>query len=178
MRRRRGCWGWPLTAAPTHPCAPHACLPPRSASPLLALPPAALQLVEQFAEEAGVAFLPKPGRTHEGLQVRGPPGYLQGGGSCHPPQDGAAPLLWGRLPRPAPVRCLRLTLRSAPHSSCCRRPPPCAAQMYGFGLVSCVVDNANSVVKAQLGGSQGWATVSLEQLLGEHQKRAAAAGRK
>lgn len=29
-----------------------------------------VQLVEQFAEEAGVAFLPKPGRTHEGLQVR------------------------------------------------------------------------------------------------------------
>ncbi|PRW56706.1 septin and tuftelin-interacting 1-like protein 1 [Chlorella sorokiniana] len=72
------------------------------------------QLVEQFAEEAGVAFLPKPGRTHEGLQ------------------------------------------------------------MYGFGLVSCVVDNANSTVKAQLGGSTGWATVSLEQLLAEHQKRAAA----
>ncbi|KAI7842892.1 hypothetical protein COHA_003404 [Chlorella ohadii] len=72
------------------------------------------QLVEQFAEEAGVAFLPKPGRTHEGLQ------------------------------------------------------------MYGFGLVSCVVDNANSIVKAQLGGSTGWATVSLEQLLAEHQKRAAA----
>lgn len=52
-------------------------------------------------------------------------------------------------------------------------PSPCA-QMYGFGLVSCVVDNANSTVKAQLGGSTGWATVSLEQLLAEHQKRAAA----
>lgn len=47
--------------------------------------------------------------------------------------------------------------------------------MYGFGLVSCVVDNANSVVQAQLGGTQGWATVSLEQLLGEHRKRAAGA---
>lgn len=32
-------------------------------------PSAVLQLVEQFAEEAGVAFLPKPGRTHQGLQV-------------------------------------------------------------------------------------------------------------
>lgn len=74
-----------------------------------------LQLVEQFAEEAGVAFLPKPGRTHEGLQ------------------------------------------------------------MYGFGLVSCVVDNAQNLVKAQLGGAQGWATVSLEQLLAEHEQRAAAA---
>jgi hypothetical protein len=28
------------------------------------------QLVEQYAEEAGVTFLPKPGRTYEGLQVR------------------------------------------------------------------------------------------------------------
>lgn len=68
------------------------------------------QLVEQYAEETGVAFLPKPGRTHEGLQ------------------------------------------------------------MYGFGLVSCVVDNAQSLVKAQL-GDQGWATVSLEQLLQEHERR-------
>ena len=36
---------------------------------LPATPSLCLQLVEQFAEEAGVAFLPKPGRTHEGLQV-------------------------------------------------------------------------------------------------------------
>ena len=52
--------------------------------------------------------------------------------------------------------------------------------MYGFGLVSCVVDNSQHLVKAQLGGEQGWATVSLEQLLAEHQKRVqqAAAGGK
>lgn len=76
--------------------------------------------MEQYAEEAGVEFLPKPGRTHEGLQV------------------------------------------------------------YGFGLVSCVVDNAASRLQAQLGGGRGWATVSLEQLLEEHRRRAAerAAGRK
>lgn len=73
-----------------------------------------LQLVEQYAEEAGVAFLPKPGRTVEGLQV------------------------------------------------------------YGFGLVSCTIDNAQSVLRAQMGADAGWATVSLEQLLAEHQRRAAA----
>ncbi|KAL4858605.1 Septin and tuftelin-interacting protein 1 [Chlorella vulgaris] len=71
------------------------------------------QLVEQYAEEAGVTFLPKPGRTYEGLQ------------------------------------------------------------MYGFGLVSCVVDNAKSSVQAQM-GDLGWTTVSLEQLQQEHERRSAA----
>jgi hypothetical protein len=45
--------------------------------------------------------------------------------------------------------------------------------VYGFGLVSCVVDNSQSVVRAQLGDA-GWTTVSLEQLVGEHERRAAA----
>jgi hypothetical protein len=45
--------------------------------------------------------------------------------------------------------------------------------MYGFGLVSCVVDNAQGLVKAQLGDA-GWAIVSLEQLLQEHERRARA----
>lgn len=60
-------------------------------------------------------------------------------------------------------------------------PPPSllpALQMYGFGLVSCVVDNAASTLRAQMGADQGWATVSLEQLLQEHQRRAAAKGKK
>ena len=54
--------------------------------------------------------------------------------------------------------------------------------MYGFGLVSCVVDNAHNIVKAQLGGEApggaagggGWANVSMEQLLQEHERRLAA----
>ena len=40
--------------------------------------------------------------------------------------------------------------------------------------MSCVVDNSQHLVKAQLGDA-GWATVSLEQLLQEHQRRVAAA---
>ena len=83
--------------------------PPCAPSPLLLITP---QLVEQYAEEAGVEFRPKPGRMHEGLQV------------------------------------------------------------YAFGLVSCVIDNAQSALRAQLGGA--WATASLEQLLEEHQRRMAA----
>jgi hypothetical protein len=45
--------------------------------------------------------------------------------------------------------------------------------MYGFGLVSCVVDNAKSSVQAQM-GDLGWTTVSLEQLQQEHERRSAA----
>lgn len=71
----------------------------------------------------------------------------------------------------AHLPCLSTQLLSL---SLCASSLPFARQMYGFGLVSCAVDNANSTVKAQLGGSTGWATVSLEQLLAEHQKRAAA----
>lgn len=82
----------------------------------------------------------------------------------------AVGLLLGRLPRVHAACCMPSAPRRRPHSRCPHRP---CAQMYGFGLVSCVVDNANSAVRAQLGGAQGWATVSLEQLLGEHQKRAA-----
>ncbi|EFN58159.1 hypothetical protein CHLNCDRAFT_50559 [Chlorella variabilis] len=102
-------WTAPQVAAGGGPAAPP--LPPTLPTPHYDASDLTLrQLVEQYAEETGVAFLPKPGRTHEGLQ------------------------------------------------------------MYGFGLVSCVVDNAQSLVKAQL-GDQGWATVSLEQLLQEHERR-------
>jgi hypothetical protein len=37
------------------------------------------QLVEAYAEEAGVTFMPKPGRTYEGMQVGGPGWWLGGG---------------------------------------------------------------------------------------------------
>ncbi len=83
-----------------------------------------------------------------------------------------------KLQKPLPACCkLHITLLPSPaHRKLLTTWLPCSphTQMYGFGLVSCVVDNANSTVKAQLGGSTGWATVSLEQLLAEHQKRAAA----
>jgi hypothetical protein len=39
--------------------------------------PTLRQLVEQFAQDAGMEFLPKAGRRHEGLQV-----YGFGGVSC------------------------------------------------------------------------------------------------
>ena len=50
--------------------------------------------------------------------------------------------------------------------------------MYGFGLVSCVVDNSHNVVQAQLGDPLGWAPVSLEQLVQEHERRLAARRKK
>lgn len=62
-----------------------------------------LQLVEQYGEEAGVAFLPKPGRTHAGLQV-----YAFGLVSCTVDN--------------AQVRCAAL-LHAAlrPHGTLCRQ---------------------------------------------------------
>lgn len=77
---------------------------------------------------------------------------------------------WSALAAGLPAQ--RPTARPAPLPLSRRRK-----QMYGFGLVSCVVDNAQNVVKAQLGSDRGWATVSLEQLLAEHERRAAAARR-
>lgn len=162
-----------------------------------------LQLVEQFAEEAGITFLPKPGRTHEGLQVRRRRHAVAALASSPPAV--AAPLhlqlllVWhaqqrrgvlaGRVHRrcltaarrcpptcPSSLLCKPLLPRRSPthhprwHSLSDPSAPP---QVYGFGLVSCVVDNSQSVVRAQLGDA-GWTTVSLEQLLGEHERRAAA----
>lgn len=73
------------------------------------------ELVERFAEEVGVEFLPKPGRTHEGLQV------------------------------------------------------------YHFGLVSCVVDSARGLIRAQLdragGAAAPWQATSMEGLLQENERR-------
>lgn len=53
---------------------------------------------------------------------------------------------------------------------------PPLPQVYAFGRVSCVVDNAAHAVLAQLGPA-GWASVSLEQLLAEHERRGAAQAR-
>jgi hypothetical protein len=49
-----------------------------------------------------------------------------------------------------------------------------ALQVYSFGNVSCVVDNSQNLVRAQIGNQ--WLTVSLEQLVEEHERRAAAKG--
>ena len=48
------------------------------------------------------------------------------------------------------------------------------AQVYAFGTVSCVVDNAQNLVRAQLGSDHRWQTVSLEELYAEHERRTAA----
>lgn len=66
------------------------------------------------------------------------------------------------------VTTLRATLTATLCTAVCR-----CVQMYGFGLVSCVVDNAKSSVQAQM-GDLGWTTVSLEQLQQEHERRLAA----
>ncbi|GAB4821104.1 hypothetical protein N2152v2_008150 [Parachlorella kessleri] len=101
----------PLTAGPPPPPLP-AAQPPLPAAPFDPSSLTLRQLVEHYAAEVGVEFLPKPGRMFEGLQV------------------------------------------------------------YAFGTVSCVVDNAQNLVRAQLGDK--WASVSLEQLHDEHQRRAQA----
>lgn len=49
-------------------------------------------------------------------------------------------------------------------------------QIYSFGGVSCVVDNAQNLVRAQLG--ERWQTVSLEELFDEQQRRRDKAGRR
>eukprot|EP00884_Botryococcus_braunii_P021802 jgi/Botrbrau1/8305/Bobra.0251s0031.1 len=72
------------------------------------------QLIEKYAAEQNIEFMPKVGRSHNGLQV------------------------------------------------------------YAFGLVSVVVDSASDIIKAQLG--ERWAPVSLQTLVDEHQRRAAAQG--
>lgn len=58
-------------------------------------------------------------------------------------------------------------------------PAPCTTpllQVYAFGRVSCAVDNAQNAVLAQMGAAQGWNSVSLEQLLAEHERRVSAGG--
>ena len=45
----------------------------------------------------------------------------------------------------------------------------CALQVYGFGGVSCVVDNAAGVLRAHIGGQ--WVLTPLEQLLAEARRR-------
>lgn len=45
----------------------------------------------------------------------------------------------------------------------------CTRQVYGFGGVSCVVDNAAGVLRAHIGGQ--WVLTSLEQLLSEARRR-------
>lgn len=72
-------------------------------------------LVAAFAEEAGLEFVPRAGRMHEGLQV------------------------------------------------------------FHFGRVSCVVDNARSVVRAQMGPARTWEAASMEGMLQEHRQREKAA---
>ena len=44
--------------------------------------------------------------------------------------------------------------------------------MYGFGLVSIVLDNMHNSVRAQQGDGR-WAPTTLEELMMEHIKRAA-----
>eukprot|EP00210_Caulerpa_lentillifera_P005498 g5258.t1 len=66
-------------------------------------------LVQKFAEDNNISFVPKPGRLHEGLQV------------------------------------------------------------YGFGMVSIILDNVQNAVKAHTGGA--WKAVSLEELYVETQRR-------
>ena len=70
-------------------------------------------LVEQFAEESGVEFVPKPGRTHEGFQV------------------------------------------------------------YHFGRVSCIIDSAHEIIKAQMDAKNhaDWRLVSLDDLSEESDRR-------
>ena len=74
--------------------------------------PTLRQLIEQYAQESHVEFLPKAGRRHEGLQV------------------------------------------------------------YGFGLVSIVMDNTAKSIRAQMGDGR-WAPTTLEDLVKEHATRAA-----
>lgn len=70
-----GAAGWaggaPLPPEPEPPLPPP--LPPKQAQQQQpAFDPSSLslrQLVEHYAAEAGVEFLPKPGRTHEGMQA-------------------------------------------------------------------------------------------------------------
>lgn len=49
-------------------------------------------------------------------------------------------------------------------------------QVYGFGLVSVILDNTHNVVKAQLAEGK-WAPTTLEELVSEHKRRAARRGR-
>ena len=141
-------------------------------------------------------FLPKPGRSHEGLQVRrrGPVACGAGGareatwacGASTQPRCGQSERAYGDAGRPACATRQRSGAFSnhtnqLPRFPSPALPSPALPQMYGFGLVSCVVDNAQRTVKAQMstsgGADAGWTNVSLEQLQAENQRRAAAKGR-
>jgi hypothetical protein len=61
------------------------------------------------------------------------------------------------------MHCMLGCLQRAPPPHPDAAPHRARAQVYGFGGVSCVVDSAAGVVRAQLDGR--WAPASLEALL-------------
>lgn len=133
----------PTASAATMPPLPTAA--PSMPSTTYTIPASELtlrDLVQRFAEESGVAFVPKFGRFHDGLQVRSDPVFspniVRIPGSCD--------ICNGGGPMVAVIDKTRLSL-----------------QVYSFAGISVVLENTTSVVRAQL--RDRWAPVALETLL-------------
>ena len=82
--------------------------------------------------------------------------------SSHPPHH------------PVDVDCCVSTVSAFGRCSLCHPSAPSNAQVWGFGGVSITMDNSTQLVRAQIGDR--WAPVSLDALLAEQRKRAAAKG--
>ena len=111
------------------------------------------QLVEDFAAEHGVAFLPKPGRSERGLQVTAP------GRLCASQSQRRTPLGCRDLAECSvycgPTFCTTpfnaLSMGDAGGKAAV--PPP--VQVWGFGGVSIIMDVSTQLIRAQV-SRQPW----------------------